>query len=432
MNFIQIIILCTLLALGRPKVQNNEVYSSGGGGDDTQISKTQFLAFSNIIFEGGGVKSLSFIGALKALKMSSYYDNGRFTFDRYAGSSTGCLFAFMAAIQIDPDDMEALAYTHKLFDDLLPINNQTFDNIKMPSNLSWYKNLFDVYNLMFNVIALVEDWTISGLPGLTGNDKLIKFFINTLIPLSPIKDKLHGNMTFQDLYEINGKTLNCIATSVTREHPQLLGKEATPDLRVIDVVYASMATPILFKPLMIDTTMFMDGSLSNNFPLELWDTGSGTSINSKTLGLSLRHKDGGLMGSLDGSVLASGDVVNTEYYFDLLYNFMTCHKTHKQHSDDRVIWLDSPLSNFKTNVSPELIGLTINRAYLNTISSPLIKKNYTPTQNVATTSRVITPDQKYDDEAQAQADDHDNDDDVELYDPSVFNLYTTSVNKPLK
>lgn len=341
---------------------------------------------NNLAFEGGGIRSISFIGALKALKTSQYYANGRFTFENLAGTSTGCLFAYMTALQIDPDAMEKMAYTNALFDNLMPVDRNSFNDIKMPNMSTWYSNWLDVYRLINKIIKLLENWSVHESPGLIDDALLLNFVNFTLLPFSPLRNTLNLQSTFSDLHALTNCKLTCVATQWTTGRAILLGYEHTPNMNIFDAVYASMSMPGIYKPLLDSVTKIplFDGGLSYNFPIDLWDNNS--EVNHQTLGLSL-------LGMPDNSILYTATAVkkqsmlllsmtdgqehryakiDTKSYFETIYELMI-NRSHATAQDRRIVWLESPLDIFDTNLDANAIGLAINRAYLNTISAAIFK-----------------------------------------------------------
>lgn len=333
----------------------------------------------NLIFEGGGgTKSISFIGALKALKSTQYYENGRFTFEHLYGTSTGCLFAFMTAMGIDPDDMERLAYGHKLIDDLLPINSETFNDgtstmNNIADNSSWYTNIIDVYRLVHRILSLLEIWSKNQSPGLVGNEKLLSFVNTTLLPLSPYKKQLSLTVTFEQFYEITNYNVACASTQMYTGESIVFNHETHPKMQIIDAVYMSMTVPGLFKPMRYSNENYpmIDGGFTNDFPIEKSMSLSLNQEPNEHAKLNHHGNTNDDSTSIDEFVYAKIDSIQ---YFTNIYELLVIKRNNFNIIDHNIIWLDSPLKLFDTNLDANIIGLTINRAYLNTISSAILKE----------------------------------------------------------
>jgi len=58
---------------------------------------------------------------------------------------------------------------------------------------------------------------------------------------------------------------------VNNENNYIFSLENTPDVSVIDAICASMSVPFLFIPCKIGDTIYVDGGMSNNFPINIFE-----------------------------------------------------------------------------------------------------------------------------------------------------------------
>jgi predicted acylesterase/phospholipase RssA len=76
------------------------------------------------------------------------------------------------------------------------------------------------------------------------------------------------NATFMDLYRSNGKFLGIVATNLYGGKPLYFSHIHTPHVSIIDAVRASSAIPLVFPPVWLNKTLFLDGAISDPNPVE--------------------------------------------------------------------------------------------------------------------------------------------------------------------
>lgn len=82
--------------------------------------------------------------------------------------------------------------------------------------------------------------------------------------------QLNGSagVTFDELAADTGRRLYVVASPVDRrEGARVFSPSATPSVRVLDAVYASMAVPVVWPPARIGGLRYVDGGLVANHPL---------------------------------------------------------------------------------------------------------------------------------------------------------------------
>lgn len=279
------------------------------------------LPYHHLVLEGGGVRAVSYVGALHALTQLGYYTNGRYTFRRIGGTSSGCLVGLAVALDVPAARLEELVYTHvPLFDALVDFDarqllvGQDVDDGDVPAAAAdgaddhsdsgeaatgdehesggggWYNLVWRAYALLTRVNYFLGRWRSRNAPGLSGEQRLVAFVRDQLGPQSPHRDQLApllGTMTFAQLEALTGHQLACFATSLTTRRLVEFSPETTPHWPVVRALYASMAVPGLFKPLDDGHgNALVDGALLMNFPITMNDAVDGTA-DDRTLGLSL-------------------------------------------------------------------------------------------------------------------------------------------------
>lgn len=188
----------------------------------------------NGVFEGGGIKGLAYIGAIKFLEERGYQ------FKYVGGSSVGALFASLIAAKFKAKEMEELVAN---FD----INILTSTKSKKPIN------------------KFINGIKYKGLYSLA-------FFENYLDNLFKTK----GYATFRDVKVGEDYLLKIIVTDYKKKKmviiPTDLGeynysKDSFP---IAKAVVMSCSMPIVFVPYKIHNNIFIDGGVVNNFPINLF------------------------------------------------------------------------------------------------------------------------------------------------------------------
>ncbi len=177
-----------------------------------------------VIFGGGGIRGISYVGAYKALMEANVKITG------YAGSSIGSVFAALCAVGFEINEIE---------DFFLSINIEFFKdiNFNFGSQIALSKG------------ELLLEWI---------RDKIeSKFYAQAY------KKGQMPHVRFKDLKE----DLIIYSTDLTNNKYNEFSKECTPDAEVALAVRASVSMPGLFKPLDIGGDLIVDGDLAKSWPL---------------------------------------------------------------------------------------------------------------------------------------------------------------------
>lgn len=208
----------------------------------------------NLVFEGGGVKGIAYIGFLSAF--SAEIEKVR----RVAGASAGALFALMLALDYSLSEIE------KIYKDL---DFKTFQD--------------DDRGVIRDMSHLINEF------GFYKGDVLFEFI------KSLIKNKINkDNLTFQELNEIknikNKRELYVVSTKIffNEKTPSyetvVFSHQNTPNSEIAYAVRASMAIPFYFTAVRLkkmsdgsyirddkEGDIFVDGGLTNNYPIRIFD-----------------------------------------------------------------------------------------------------------------------------------------------------------------
>lgn len=190
--------------------------------------------FRNLVFEGGGVKGIAYVGAMRVLEREGILKN----ITRVGGTSAGSINAVMFAAGFS--NIETLKILKELdFNDFKDDSwGALRDMSRLRDEFGWYKGDF------------FRDWIGDLLKKKTGSSEI----------------------TFKALQEYSGKALYVYASNLSTKFGEVYSPEHTPRMRVVDAVRRSMSIPLFFRAVRDDRDdVFVDGGAINNYPVKLFD-----------------------------------------------------------------------------------------------------------------------------------------------------------------
>jgi len=206
--------------------------------------------YINGVFEGGGIKGLAYIGAIRFLEERGYQ------FKYVGGSSVGSLFASLLAAKFKAKEMEEMVAN---FDINTLITNKSKKPINKFINGIKHKGLYSM-----------------------------AFFENYLENLLGSKNCLY----FRDVKVGDDYLLKIIVTDYKKKKmitlPTDLGEYnyAKDAFSIAKAVTMSCSMPIVFVPYKIHDNVFIDGGVINNFPINLF-----SHSNIPTIGFRLNENE---------------------------------------------------------------------------------------------------------------------------------------------
>ena len=183
--------------------------------------------YSNIVLSGGGVKGLIHIGVLQILEENNILKN----LNKFCGSSIGSLLCLLLNLELNVRDIETL---------FLCVDSTKFIDFN-PEN---------IINLMDNL-------------GCESSDS-----IENIIKIILEKKTNNPLITFKELYELTGKELTVVGTSIEEYKAYYFNWKNTPDVSVCEGIMISLCVPFIFEPRKYNGKMFVDGGICSNFPIE--------------------------------------------------------------------------------------------------------------------------------------------------------------------
>lgn len=211
------------------------------------------------ILDGGGVKGAALAGCLQAA------DDWDIEFLGYGGTSAGSIVALLAAVGYSAAEMKHIMVKEIAFTELLDDNGEDLLALKsLPGDFSDSTFKVDViWKYRVLVKRLLNDF------GLYDGKKL-QAFIQEKVHAK--KRELTSGFTFADMTRAGCKPLKIVVSNLGRRKPAIFSDGGEFSGCVLDAVRASMSYPFVFKPVVSNQHHHVDGGLSSNLPLFLFET----------------------------------------------------------------------------------------------------------------------------------------------------------------
>lgn len=210
-----------------------------------KINKVKKLRdYRCLVFEGGGIKGLAYNGVIKELYQLGIISK----INRYAGSSIGALFATLLALGYTPSEIRKLTYTM----DFNRFKDSRCCCLPFISNYGYYKG----HKLLKTLRKIVKNKT--------GNP----------------------DYTFKNLFRKKGIELVITATNLNLKSAIYFSPIYSPNLPIATAIRASMSVPLILQPVKINTGLYVDGGITNNYPINVFD--QPLKPNCDTLGVKIK------------------------------------------------------------------------------------------------------------------------------------------------
>lgn len=215
----------------------------------------------NLVFEGGGVKGVAYVGALEKLEERNILSEIK----RVGGTSAGAITALLVGLNYSPEKIRGkmleLDFSHFLNSCDLPVENVT--------NYSSWRRLFKkegFWGWLWVIILFSKLYRNYGLcEGINARKWLVDI----------IRDKTGlDDPTFKELYNSkNGEDLRkmyFIGANLSKGTSEVYSLEDTKEMKVADAVRTSMSFPLAFAPIEKNGAS-VDGGIIRNYPIRLFD-----------------------------------------------------------------------------------------------------------------------------------------------------------------
>ena len=228
--------------------------------------------YSNLVFAGGGVLGIAYLGALDYL----YAHQLIYPIIRIAGTSAGaitaCLTCFNQPFSELSTSLESLDYKKILDKD---------DNPETPKELNFtvrkqFNKLFDNIDCVYRLIKRYGWYSSQYFYNWIQEQIAIQFDASKKAPPYTFAD-FHNPAIHKDQRPF--KDLFIIGTNVSRSNSIVFSFDTTPDMEVAEAVRISMSVPLLFESITSHCIssvneppfVFIDGGMLYNYPINLFD-----------------------------------------------------------------------------------------------------------------------------------------------------------------
>ena len=194
--------------------------------------------FRNLIFEGGGVKGIAYVGAMEVLKEKGILEK----IERAGGASAGAINALLFGLNYSPaetkDLLMELDFTNFLDDTWGVVR----DTERLLKEFGWYKGDY------------FRKWIAQRIKEKAGN----------------------GEATFKEVYDLRSKKgfrdIHMVGTNLSTHFGEVFSNEHTPRMPLADAVRISMSIPLFFAAKRsLRGDVYVDGGLLSNYPIKLFD-----------------------------------------------------------------------------------------------------------------------------------------------------------------
>ncbi len=193
--------------------------------------------FRNLVFEGGGVKGIGYVGALRILQEKEILPNIK----RVGGTSAGAVVALLVGLNFNAEEIENI------------LRDLDFNNF-----------LDDSWGIIRNVDRLItkRGWYEG------------EYFRNWIRQLVESKTQ-NPNATFKDIAAADPakgfKELFFIGTNLSTRDSVVFSLENTAAMSLADAVRISMSIPLFFVAVKNSANVYIDGGVVDNYPVKLFD-----------------------------------------------------------------------------------------------------------------------------------------------------------------
>ncbi|MDF2891491.1 MAG: Patatin [Clostridia bacterium] len=191
--------------------------------------------FRNLIFEGGGVKGIAYVGALSVLEERGILQDIK----RVGGTSAGAIVALLLALDYSMQEIKDVLWSmdfNKFLDSSWGVIRNTERLLK---EFGWYKG---------------------------------DYFGNWISELVMKKTGRRGT-TFRELALLElGRQLYLVGTNLTTGYAEIFSHMHSPDMTLVEGVRISMSIPLFFTAVRNKANeVCVDGGALENYPIKLFD-----------------------------------------------------------------------------------------------------------------------------------------------------------------
>lgn len=254
--------------------------------------------FKNLVFRGGGILGIAYLGAIKVLDSNEYKILP--SIKRVAGASAGAITSLVVSLCSNAEEIKKVADSLDFSKVPEKENSEFSDKRKhIDAIINHVDKAIGLTLAMDDVHCLLRllknyGWFSSGYIY-----SWLKTQIQSKFEEKGLYTKGNGLQTFSQFKEAQFRDLYISVTDVTTHNNKIFSIENNPDMPVADAVRMSMSIPLYFESIRLNNDQYADGGTVNNYPMEVFDKEEYVSdpayfkdgINNETLGCHLFSSD---------------------------------------------------------------------------------------------------------------------------------------------
>lgn len=187
------------------------------------------MTIKHLVLSGGSWKGLYMIGALDKLIDNKFIVLNEI--ETIWATSVGTIVSLLLTLNIDWKDI--LEYFVNI-----PLKHEEVN--------------LDYFIKVFNTCGILDQ----------------SFLIKLLDSVFKAKHLDLKNITLKEYYEFNGKDIHFFAVNFDTMNTRNFNYKTDPNIKLLDVVYCSCTFPMLFQPIKIENTIYIDGGINDHYPLK--------------------------------------------------------------------------------------------------------------------------------------------------------------------
>lgn len=183
----------------------------------------------NLVLSGGGIRGVSFVGALAALEDKNAIHLA--ALKTVTGTSAGAMLGTLIALGFTISEIWSFVY------------HSDFSKLIQPS------------------FMLLSDHC-----GMETGEQVFLMFEKILFSRTKVE-----NIDFQQLFELTQIHLTLVGTCVNTKQAVYFDHVQTPTFKVAMALRISMGIPFIFTPITIHHLKYVDGGLTDNYPIQRFE-----------------------------------------------------------------------------------------------------------------------------------------------------------------
>lgn len=226
----------------------------------------------NLVFEGGGVLGIAYLGVLDYLYQTGVMQSIK----RVAGASAGAITACVTSFNLPFEEIRSIA--DSLDYKKVPEKEESAELRSIPAAIkNEFEKIFGDLDCIYRLVkkygwyssGYFYDWLREQIAAQFDSSKKSPPYTFADFK-NPVIHK--GRRPFLDLY--------VIGTDISYKSSRVFSYETTPNMEVAEAVRISMSIPLFFEAVQVNdeavtkdrlTNVFTDGGVMRNYPINLFD-----------------------------------------------------------------------------------------------------------------------------------------------------------------